>query len=172
MKVFQKYILPTLIVFGIAALDQVTKAIALANLPYREEVVLIENIFSLFLLHNTGMAFGLMQGQRWLLILITLIILPFLAYFYWTLPENKKVGRAYRIAILVLMGGALGNLIDRIFRETGVVDMFFITAFDGIFRWVFNVADVFVVVPVFIMATLTFFLKEEDLKKWKFRKNA
>ncbi|MCL2620823.1 MAG: signal peptidase II [Defluviitaleaceae bacterium] len=172
MKIFQKYILPALIVLGAVALDQITKVIALANLPYREEVVVIDNIFSLFLLNNTGMAFGLMQGQRWILIVITIIILPFLAFFYSSLPEHKKVGRAYRITILVLMGGALGNFIDRIFRETGVVDFFLITAFDGIFPWVFNVADIFVVVPIFVMATLTFFLKEEDLKKWKFRKNA
>ena len=172
MKIFKKYILPTLIILGILGLDQLTKFIALTNLNYREEVVIIEGIFSFFRLNNTGMAFGLMQGQRWLLVLVTLVIIGFLLYFYTTLPAHKKVGKAYRITILILIGGALGNFVDRLFRPTGVVDMLMITAFDGIFPWVFNVADIFVVLPVILMAILTFFLKEEDMKKWKFRKNA
>ncbi|MCL2235525.1 MAG: signal peptidase II [Defluviitaleaceae bacterium] len=171
MKTFKKYILPALIVLGVLGIDQLTKFIALTNLNYREEVVVLEGIFSFFRLNNTGMAFGLMQGGRWLFIIMTLIILGFLVYFYTTLPNHNKVGRVYRFTILILIGGALGNFVDRLFRPTGVVDMFMITAFDGIFPWVFNVADVFVVLPVILMAILTFFLKEEDMKKWKFRKN-
>ncbi|MCL2854551.1 MAG: signal peptidase II [Defluviitaleaceae bacterium] len=169
MKIVKKYVLPLLVVLGILGIDQLSKFMAIQNLPYRQEVVVLDGIFSLFRLNNTGMAFGLLEGQRWLLAVMTVVILGFLAFFYTVLPQNK-VGKAYRFTILMLAGGALGNLVDRLFRETGVVDFFMITAFDGFFPWVFNVADVFVVVPVIVMAVLTFFLKEEDMKKMKWKR--
>lgn len=168
MRIFKTYVVPALIVLGILAVDQISKFLAVQNLPYREEVPVIDGVFSLFYLRNEGMAFGLLQGQRWLFIGLTVLILAFLVYFYTTLPQNK-VGRAYRFSILVLIGGALGNFVDRLFQGQ-VVDFFLITAIN--FPWVFNVADIFVVTSVAAMAVLTFFLKEEDLKKWKFKKNA
>ena len=104
-------------------------------------------------------AFGMLAGQRWLILVLTGVIAGALIYFYRTLPK-KKAYLPLRAALLLVLSGAVGNIIDRVCRGY-VVDFFEFTFFD----WpVFNVADIYVVAGVILMVLLiVFVLKDEDL---------
>ena len=110
-------------------------------------------------LENRGVAFGMLSGQRWLILVLTGVIAGALIYFYRTLPK-KKAYLPLRAALLLVLSGAVGNIIDRVCRGY-VVDFFEFTFFD----WpVFNVADIYVVAGVILMVLLiVFVLKDEDL---------
>ena len=101
---------------------------------------------------NTGAAFGLFPNQTYILVLASVLAIGFLVYFYRThiLPATPL-----RIAIGLQLGGAVGNLIDRV-RDGGVVD--FID-----FGWwpVFNVADSAIVVGIVLLIGVTLLIKED-----------
>ncbi len=100
-------------------LDQATKALALTFLSESQSVQIIPGIFHLTLLHNPGVAFGLLRGQSLLILLGTAGILLLLL---WTVFRQGHGARwASRISLGLILGGAGGNLIDRI-RFGGVVD--------------------------------------------------
>jgi signal peptidase II len=125
------------------ALDQATKAWATASLRPVEMVRLIPGFFSLTYVENTGIAFGMFAGKG-LLVAVGMIALVAVALYYsrglnWASWEPNVVGGA-------LVGGALGNLLDRS-RLGFVVDFFDVHA--GNYHWpVFNVADSLICVAV------------------------
>jgi len=155
MKVLKKYILPPAFVGLLVAIDQFTKYLAVVYLRPISEFVIIDGVFSLFYLENAGMAFGLLQGGRWIFIAVTVVVLGFIIFYYITLPKNRY-GSIVRFFLLMLIGGALGNFIDRLLHGF-VVDFFF---FNLINFPVFNMADVFLVIAVFAVAGITIFTKE------------
>jgi signal peptidase II len=162
MRILKTYVFPVILVGTILFIDQITKFLAIRHLaplyefgPIRERI-LINGFLRLTFLENDGMAFGLLSGWRWVFIAATVLILAALVYFYIKAPKNR-IGKIYQITILVLIGGALGNFVDRLFRDGMVVDFI---VFD-FFRFVFNMADVFVVVSVFGLIILTLFMKDE-----------
>lgn len=155
MEIIKKYILPPVFVGILLAIDQFTKYLAVVYLQPISKIVIIEGVFSLFYLENSGMAFGLLQGGRWIFIAITVVVMCFIIYFYTTLPKNRY-GSITRFFLLMLIGGALGNFIDRLLHGF-VVDFFF---FKLINFPVFNMADVFLVVAVFAIIGITIFTKE------------
>jgi len=163
MRILKTYVLPISFVGLLLFVDQITKWLAVrhlapldAHLPPRD-VVLIDGFLRLTFLENNGMAFGLMEGARWLFIPLTIVMIGVMIYIYKTAPEGR-MGKLHRITILVLIGGALGNFVDRLFREGGFVIDFIIFEF---FPFVFNLADVFVVVSVFALIILMAFTKEK-----------
>lgn len=120
--------------------DIITKRYALATLPPRSvphEV--IGEYLRFTLAFNKGVAFGFHLGEasRWVFSILTLVILGVLLQLYRSaLPED----RIRRLAISLVAGGAIGNLIDRVRWHEGVVD--FIDVGVGSIRfWTFNVAD-------------------------------
>jgi signal peptidase II len=114
----------------ILSLDQLTKFLANKNLLLSESVPLIKNVFHLTLVYNRGAAFGLLKNQVHLFI-FTSVIAVVLIYFNLKDAENKK----YSVALSLILAGALGNLIDRLFLGH-VVD------FLDFRIWpVFNIAD-------------------------------
>ncbi|HHU79661.1 MAG: signal peptidase II [Caldicoprobacterales bacterium] len=126
------------IILLVAAADQVTKYIAVQYLKPLKTVPILEGLFSLTYVENRGAAFGILQNQRWFLIAIPLLII-IAAVIYLFLHQND--GLLSRISLSVILGGAIGNLIDRIFLGY-VVDMLEATF---ISFPVFNVADMAVV---------------------------
>jgi len=149
-------------------LDQLTKWLAgnhlaplYAGWPPRDNV-LISGLLRLTYLENSGMAFGIMQGGRWLLVPLTVIVIGILIYFYITTPKTR-LGKWYQFTLLTLTGGALGNFVDRVFNNGYVID-FIVVEF---FPFVFNVADIFIVVSVIVLIVLTIFMKDEKGKKVK-----
>ena len=155
MRFFKAYLLPILFVGFVVAVDQFTKFLAVRYLKPVREVVLIDGVFSLLYLENTGMAFGLFQGGRWILIGLTVLILGLLTYYYITLPKTRWI-KVYRVLFLMIIGGALGNFIDRLLHGF-VVDFFY---FSLINFPVFNMADVFLVVSAVTLIVLAIFTKD------------
>lgn len=159
------YILPILAGIGLILLDQGTKLWALSSLKPIHNTTVIEGFLDLTFVENRGVAFGMFSGKRWLILLLTAAIAGMLLYFYHSLPRRKEYAPV-RASIVLVLAGAVGNIIDRLFRGY-VVDFFEFTFFE----WpVFNVADIYVVAGVILLMFLILFvIKDEDidLKKKK-----
>lgn len=139
-------------ILGCVVLDQLTKYFAQLYLQPVETMPFIPGIMELRFVLNDGAAFSSFAGARLFLILFTGIAIAALAvYLFWKKPPK----RLERTALVLLIGGGLGNLIDRV--RTGVVVDFFATTFVDFA--VFNVADCFVCVGA-AMLILYVFLEE------------
>ena len=148
-----------IVIVGIA-LDQFTKYLATEKLKGQSAFVLIDGVFELDYLENTGSAFGMFQGQRWLLLIVGVIFMALIVFLMLRLPEGKKFTVTH-VILAFLVAGGVGNMIDR-FSLGYVVDFF---SFVLINYPIFNVADIYVVcatIGLFIM--FLFVLKEEDLE--------
>lgn len=127
--------------------DQFTKAIASARLLMGQPAPLFGDTVRFTIVHNTGAAFGLFPGSRLPFIIISLLAIAVVLYLF--LRETYR-SLANRILLGCILGGAIGNLIDRI-RLGWVVD--FIDIGVGSIRWpVFNVADSAVTLGVLFLA--------------------
>ena len=156
-------ILPILITAVLVLIDQGTKQWALQSLKPIHNMTLVEGFMDLTFVENRGVAFGMFAGQRWLILLLTGAIVGVLVYYYRNMPRTKEYSWV-RGALILVLGGALGNIIDRIFRGY-VVDFFEFTFFE----WpVFNVADIYVVAGVILLMFLILFvIKDEPVEKKK-----
>ena len=152
-------ILPIIAVAVLILLDQGTKFLALASLKPIHNMTLVEGFMDLTFVENRGVAFGMFSGQRWFILLLTGIIAIGLVWFYKAMPKKKEYF-PLRVSLVLVLSGAIGNIIDRLFRGY-VVDFFEFTFFE----WpVFNVADIYVVVGVILLALMILFVvKDEDL---------
>jgi len=155
MIILKKFIIPILFVTSLVAIDQFTKYLAVLYLKPIAQHTLIENIFYLFYLENSGMAFGLLQDGRWFFVIFTLMALGFMMYYYLTMPSSRY-HTVLRIFLLLLIGGGLGNFIDRV-RQGYVVDFFLLRFIDFP---VFNVADIFIVIATIAIGIMVLFIKE------------
>jgi signal peptidase II len=121
------------------ALDQATKMVALSYLTYAQPVTVIPGFFNFTLVYNTGSAFSAFadwQHARWILMVVALAAV---ALAIWLVGGRIGQSKAARVALGLIVGGALGNLIDRV-RFGKVVD--FIDWHIGDLHWpVFNIAD-------------------------------
>ncbi len=156
-------ILWTIIIVLSVILDQVSKLIVVNNMELYESVPLIEGFFSFSYIHNRGAAWGMLSDQRWVFIVVTaiaLIVLPIILYRY------RKLHVLFGTSLSLIIGGAFGNMIDRIFLGY-VVDFLQFTFIDFP---VFNIADVCIVVGTFMMAAyILFFDKTLFAEKNKFK---
>ena len=154
-------------------IDQVTKLMAIHGLMNQQPFVIWDGVFELHYLENRGAAFGILQGKKIFFVIFTLVVLCMIAYLYLKrIPDEKKFRPIDGICIL-FFAGALGNFIDRVFRNY-VVDFFYFKLIDfpvfnvaGSNNWIlFNVADIYVTVAAFAMIILgLFYYKEEDYNK-------
>jgi signal peptidase II len=156
-------LLPFALTLVVLVADQITKALIVANIdPYTIGAQFLGDFLRIIHARNPGIAFslgaGLPQPVRTVLFtLLPLAVIAFLVAFYWKADE---ITRIQRWAVAGIIGGGLGNLIDRIFRPEGVVD-FIDVKFYGLFgleRWpTFNVADASVVVcGILLIVTMLF----------------
>lgn len=126
---------------AVVALDQATKALIDRLLSLHESRTLIEGVLQLTYVRNRGAAFGLFSNsslpyQSLLLSGLGLLALAAIAAYAWKLPANSRLPR---IGLALIMGGALGNLLDRA-RLGYVID--FVDAYWGPHHWpAFNAAD-------------------------------
>jgi signal peptidase II len=148
---------PTVILVATAAFvfvaDQATKALVVASLDYGERVDVIGDFVQLWHLRNTGAAFSLLPGATWLFVPVTILALGMVGYFH---RQFRDRGPWIHVLLGVILGGALGNLTDRV-RLGYVVD--FVSVGIGDLRWpAFNVADPSVVIGIGLLVVyLTFF---------------
>jgi len=140
----------------LTALDQVTKLLAEQYLKGNPPIVIWDGVFELSYATNTGAAFGILEGRRFLLIAVPLIVLAGLYY----IMVKGKFGRSWLLTTsgTLIIAGGIGNLIDRIFRRQ-VIDFFYFKLIDFP---VFNVADCFVVVGSFLLLFYFVFVYKEE----------
>jgi signal peptidase II len=120
----------------IIVIDQVTKWLIVKNMEYGENITVIENFLYITSHRNRGAAWGILQGQMWFFYIITaVVIIGMIYYIQKYTKENKVMG----IALGLMLGGAIGNFIDRLFRKE-VVDFINTYIFSYDFP-IFNVAD-------------------------------
>ena len=138
--------------------DQLTKRIALSKLELYKPVPLISGVLEFLRIENQGAAFGIMQGRMSFFYIITFIVLAFLFYVLVRLPEDGKY-TPLLICMSFIAAGAVGNLIDRVFRRS-VVDFIYFKPIDFP---VFNVADIYVTCATFFLILLILrFYDEKD----------
>ena len=127
-------------------IDQITKILVIKILPLSGSIEIIKNFFYIIPTNNTGAAFSILIGQRIFLILITIAILAFLIQY---IKKNKIERMIDIISFSFIIGGSLGNLIDRIIRGS-VID--FISLKLGNYNFpIFNIADTLIVVGVILL---------------------
>lgn len=158
MKNLKLKILQLITVISVIALDQATKLLAIKHLMPIKKLPIITGVFNLRYVENTGAAFSMLQGQRFFLVVVPMIVIIAIVYL---LISDKIKSRLGSWSLAVILSGAIGNLVDRIMHGY-VVDMF---DFELISFPVFNVADIAVTVgAILFFIYAIFFYEEKGLK--------
>lgn len=151
--------------YGLAAfvvlIDQWTKWLVVKNMEMGERIAIWDPWIGLLSHRNQGAAWGMLEGKMWLFTIVTLFVIAGIIYFYHTEAKDKPF---YQISLMVLLGGAVGNFIDRLFLGE-VVD--FADIFIPIINYhfpIFNVADVALTIAV-IMLFIAMLMEERAQKK-------
>ena len=140
---------------SIIALDQFFKAKVMSSMVPGESIPVISDFFHITYVLNPGAAFGILPNQRIFFLLVGAILLGLAAYFY---PKLKKTDKILKFGGTILVSGATANLIDR--AQSGQV-----TDFIDFRVWpVFNIADVAIVIGMFVMIYAIIFKVEESRK--------
>ncbi|NFV12133.1 signal peptidase II [Clostridium sporogenes] len=143
-----------ILILGIA-LDRISKIWASNTLASGKDIVIIKNLFSFSYLENRGAAFGIFQNRLIFLSLITTIVILGVVYF---IIKYKPTSKLLKISLALIISGAIGNLIDRIYYKF-VVDFIMLHYKDVYYFPTFNVADMLVVLGTALLAI--YILKEE-----------
>ncbi len=134
--------MPLIVIAAVALLvgiDQLIKLWASQTLAAVGNIPVIEGVFEFSYVENRGAAFGILQDQRWIFIVLTIVVV---IAAVWLLFSGRVKSWLVRTPIILALAGGVGNLIDRIWHGY-VVDMFYFKLIDFA---VFNFADVCVVV--------------------------
>ncbi len=148
----------TLIILILIALDQLSKLAVVRYLAGGGEVAIIPGFFRLLYVENRGAAFGILQEGRPLFIVITVAVIGFLLYGIYR--KRDEVRGLLRVALVLILAGAVGNFIDRL-RLHFVVDFLSFRFFGHDFA-VFNLADSFIVVGTILLIFHVFLGDEKD----------
>jgi signal peptidase II len=137
-------------------LDQVTKALVINFFNLYDSVVLLPFINLTFVV-NYGFAFGLLNNPSLNQILVSLVILAIIIYFLYLLIKTQD--KIFQLTLTLILAGALGNFIDRIFRGF-VID--FIDIYIGKYHWpAFNIADSCITVGFVVLMINILFLNKK-----------
>ena len=175
-----KYIGYLLFIAVLTAFDQLTKFVAVDKLKGHKAFVIWDGVFELTYVENRGAAFGMQEGKIAMFVIITAILVPVLIYAIYRIDNilkekgtsvSKRAFTLLQIDLVLLIAGAIGNLIDRL-ANGYVVDFFYFKLIDFP---VFNVADCYVTVStIALMLICCFMLSEKELdyllrskKKWE-----
>ncbi|MDP6548386.1 MAG: signal peptidase II [Candidatus Woesearchaeota archaeon] len=142
-----------LAVFSIALIaviiDQIVKFLIRINFELNQTIPILKNIFHLTYINNYGAGFGILQQQKWILIFISLIVIGFILYYLDRIKEKEAF---LQVLVGLVLGGTIGNLIDRI-------SFGYVVDFLDFRIWpIFNFADSFVTIGV--IGLIVYFWKE------------
>ena len=124
------------IALAVVILDQVSKWAVMQHLEFGQSVAVLGSYFRLTYIHNPGAVFGLRFGGSALHLVVSLAALALVGAMLWRIPSSERLAR---IALALVLGGAVGNVFDRI-RLGEVVD-FLDFGVGGYRWWIFNLAD-------------------------------
>lgn len=130
------------IVAVVVVLDQLSKYLVASTMDVGQSISLIKDFLSITYVRNPGAAFGMLPYRTVFLIIVTLFVMGLIIYFYRVLPAGYTL---LRLGMALQLGGALGNLIDRV-RNVSVVDFIDLKFFPP----VFNLADMSIVIGVIL----------------------
>ncbi|MEV8251606.1 signal peptidase II [Microbacterium sp. NPDC076768] len=136
------------------AADQFVKHLTIENLPYGEPVPVLGEFFQLYYIRNPGAAFSLGSEVTWIFTIALTVVAGVIVWKAFNLQS-----RLWAVVLGLLLGGVLGNLSDRLFREPGfpvghVVDMI---SMPWMMPAIFNIADIFIVTGMISVALLVVF---------------
>ena len=143
-----------LIAAALVAVDQLVKYLVMTRIPLGEHVPFLPCVLDLTYVQNTGAAFSMFSEHTWALALVSLVMSVVLAMALWRGLFKHPLGR---LTLTLLLAGAVGNLIDRVFRGF-VVDMFNVLFMNFA---VFNVADICITVGGVLCAVYVVFFSEK-----------
>ncbi|MDP4162722.1 MAG: signal peptidase II [Bacillota bacterium] len=135
-----------LIAVFIIVLDQLSKALIVSKMHFGDSITVIQDFFYITSHRNRGAAWGILQGQMWLFYGITLIVICGIVYY---IQKGTKGKALLGTSLAFMLGGAIGNFIDRVFRKE-VVDFIHTFIFGYDFP-VFNIADSALVIGVALL---------------------
>ena len=154
----------SLIIFATVLIDFITKQIVVANMQIGDSIPLIEGVLHITYITNDGAAFGSLSDFRaFFMIMSTIAIIGMGAYLF---ISHKSFSLPLGIAFSMIIGGGIGNMIDRIFNgevlgHGVVIDFIDFCAFPNLWMWIFNGADAFVCVGAALF--IVFYIREEVL---------
>lgn len=129
-------------------IDQLTKWSIVKNMEIGERIAVWDPWFAILSHRNRGAAWGMLEGQMWIFYVVTIIVIVGILYFYFKEAKGKPI---YQICLMLLLGGAIGNFIDRVIRGE-VVD--FIDVLIPIIDYnfpIFNIADSALTIAVIML---------------------
>ncbi len=130
-----------LIAAAAIALDQITKLLVMQNIGKGASVEVIRGVFHLTYTENRGAAFGMLSQHRWIFMLLSAVAIVAIFLYLW---KEKPKSTLMRLSLGMILGGGIGNMIDRVIR--GFVVDFIDIKFIPLWNYIFNVADIFVCV--------------------------
>ncbi len=138
-------------------IDQIVKLLIKTNMSLNEEISIIPNFFSIQYLKNTGAAFSILENQTILLAITSIICISVIIYY---LKKEENLTTTMYLSFGLVLGGILGNLIDRIAYQ-GVIDFLSFQIFNYNFP-VFNIADIGITIGVLLLIIIYI---SRDIKK-------
>jgi signal peptidase II len=156
----KKHIIPAVTVMLTLAADILSKNLAIKYLGFYDKIDFLGGVLRLDLTYNQGGVFGIMQGYKNFFLIVSLVVLVIMIAYYF---YEKALPGMFRGAMALIIGGAGGNIMDRLIAgRPGVVD-FISVGVDGVYRWpTFNIADSVIIVGAFLLVLVIYF---EDKKK-------
>ena len=148
------YLIYLFVILFLVGLDQLSKSIIVQTIKLNDYIVVIKDFFNITYVQNRGAGFSILQGQMTFFYIITVIALIVLTYLL--LKSKDKLSKT---AYLLMIGGAIGNFIDRLLLGY-VVDFLDFYIF-GYNYPVFNLADSFLTVGVILMV-ISVLLEKKD----------
>lgn len=127
-------------------IDQISKILVDLNIGLNKSISIIPNFFDLTYVHNTGAAFSMFEGARWIFVIIAII---FLNVIFQLFIKNKELNKKEVFVYSLLLAGIIGNLIDRVLYGY-VIDFLDFTILGYDFA-IFNLADTFIVISIILI---------------------
>lgn len=140
-------------------IDQISKYIVIKNLKPIGSIPIIQDVFHLTYCENTGAAFSIFSSNTALLTIVSLIFIFIVLFFLVKSIKNKHQRKVLCISLSFILGGAIGNFIDRFFH--GFVTDFF--DFRLINFAIFNIADIFITIGAILFCIHIIFTKDEKI---------
>ncbi len=150
------YIFHVLVCLILVVIDQVTKMFARTTIK-KAPIVLWDGVFELYYHENRGSIWGILQGKVDILLIFSILLFALMIYVYIRMPKTKVYLPLFWV-LVVMMAGAIGNTIDRLFFGF-VTDFLY---FKLINFPIFNVADCYITVCAFLTIILVFTVYKDD----------